>query len=164
MSFLRAAWPEWLPQSGASFIARMFSPDVLVALSLCSGLLFFVSLFGASWAVRRLPADYLLHDTEPRSARGRAHVWLVLRNTLGVILLVMGVIMLVLPGQGLLTILAAFTVMSFPGKRRLEHKLMVMPSVLKTINRLRFRSGHPPLVVPERDRQAGARARPRVGE
>lgn len=155
MSFLRAAWPEWLPQSWSSVIARVFSPDVLLALSLCSGVLFFVSLFGASWAVRRLPADYLLHDTKPRSARGIARGWLFLRNGLGGILLVMGVIMLALPGQGLLTILAAFTVMSFPGKRRLEHKLMVMPSVLKTINRLRRRSGHPPLLVPERDRQRG---------
>ena len=155
MSFLRAVWPEWLPQSWYSFITRVFSPDVLVALSLCSGFLFFVSLFGASWAVRRLPADYLLHDTEPSSARGLARGWLVLRNALGVVLLIMGVIMLALPGQGLLTILAAFTIMSFPGKRRLEHKLLVIPSVLATINRLRRRSGHAPLIVPERDRRGG---------
>jgi hypothetical protein len=155
MSFLRAVLPEWLPPSWSTFIARLFSPDVLLALSLCSGVLFFVSLFGASWAVRRLPADYLLHDTEPSSARGMARCWLVLRNGLGVILLVMGVMMLALPGQGLLTILAAFTIMSFRGKRRLEHKLMVIPAVLEAINRLRRRSGHPPLLVPERDEQGG---------
>lgn len=155
MSFLRGVWPEWLPESWWSLVARVFSPAVLLALSLFSGVLFFVSLFGASWAVRRLPADYLLHDVEPSSARGLARGWLFLRNGLGVLLLVMGVIMLALPGQGLLTILAAFTVMSFPGKRRLEHKLMVIPSVLATINRLRRRSGHPPLLVPTRDRRGG---------
>lgn len=156
MSFISALWPEWLPQSWSSFLARVFAPDVLLALSLFSGVLFFVSLFGASWAVRRLPPDYLLHDAEPSSARGLARGWLFLRNGLGGVLLVMGVIMLALPGQGLLTILAAFTIMSFPGKRRLEHKLMVIPSVLKTINGLRRRSGHPPLIVPERDRRDDA--------
>lgn len=158
MSELGSIFAEWLPPSWSEIIARVFSTEVLLGLSLFSGALFFVSLFGASWAVRRLPADYLLHDTAPSHARGAARGWLFLRNGVGVILLVMGIVMLALPGQGLLTILAAFTIMSFPGKRRLEHKLMVIPSVLRTINKLRRRSGHAPLLVPERDEPTRSKA------
>jgi hypothetical protein len=78
-----------------------------------------------------------------------ARFWLVLRNVVGAAVLVMGIIMLALPGQGLLTILAAITIMNFPGKRRLEQRLMMIPSVLEAINRLRRRSGRPPLMRPD---------------
>jgi hypothetical protein len=137
------------------FLERLLSPSVLVGLSTCSGVLFLVSLVGASWAVRRLPADYLLTDDSRPPARGMKRALLFIRNALGGILLVLGVLMLVLPGQGLLTILAAFSLMDFRGKRRIEHRLMVIPSVLKAINRLRHRSGRPPLQVPGAPATAG---------
>lgn len=164
MSFIRALWPDFLPARWVSLAERWLTPELLVGLSLLSGVLFCVSLFGASWAVRRLPADYLLHDGERARGSRWARGWLFLRNGVGVLLLVLGVMMLALPGQGVLTILAAFTIMSFPGKRRLEHRLMVIPSVLKTINRLRRRSGHPPLVVPPGEGGSGSeRASPEEG-
>lgn len=43
-----------------------------------------------------------------------------LRNVLGAILLVAGIAMLVLPGQGVPTILISLGLMNFPGKYRLE--------------------------------------------
>ncbi len=130
------------------FLEQLLSPSVLVGLSTFSGALFVVSLVGASWAVRRIPADYLLTDDSRPPARGMKRALLFIRNALGGILLILGVLMLVLPGQGLLTILAAFSLMDFRGKRRIEHRLMIIPSVLKAINGLRQRSGRPPLQVP----------------
>ena len=147
--------------AGASILPglleRLLSPSVLVGVSTFSGVLFVVSLVGASWAVRRIPADYLLTDDLRPPARGMARAVLFLRNALGALLLVLGVLMLVLPGQGLLTMLAALLLMDFRGKRRFEHRLMIIPSVLKTINRLRHRSGRPPLQVPGAPVPSGGR-------
>ena len=38
--------------------------------------------------------------------------------------------MLVLPGQGILTILMGLFLMNFPGKYRLERKVVTLPQVL----------------------------------
>jgi hypothetical protein len=140
---------EWLRLENApAWVRFVLSPTVLVALTVFSALTFVVSLVGASWAVRRLPEDYLLHEPNKALADGGVRPGLLLRNGLGSVLLVLGILMLVLPGQGLLTILAALGLMDFRGKRRFEHWLMLRPTVLAAINRLRHRSGRPPLLSP----------------
>jgi hypothetical protein len=55
--------------------------------------------------------------------------------------------MLVLPGQGILTMLIGISLVDFPGKRQLERKLIGQPAVLNTINRVREKFGQPPLTV-----------------
>jgi hypothetical protein len=69
------------------------------------------------------------------------------RNLAGVVLVVVGAIMAIpgVPGQGLLTMLIGLTLLSFPGKRRLERRLLRVPAVLRGINRLRARFSRPPL-------------------
>nr|WP_206063674.1 hypothetical protein [Oceanimonas sp. MB9] len=54
--------------------------------------------------------------------------------------------LLVLPGQGLLTILIALVLLSFPGKYRLERRLFMVPTVRNTVNWLRRRAERPPLI------------------
>ena len=53
-----------------------------------------------------------------------------------------------LPGQGLLTLLIGLMLTDFPGKYRLEKRLIAQPGVLKAVNWLRARAGHPPLEPP----------------
>ena len=72
---------------------------------------------------------------------------LVLKNVLGAAIVAVGVAMLFLPGQGVLTILIGLLLLNFPGKRRLLLMLLRRPGVLDSINRLRTRFHKPPLVV-----------------
>lgn len=103
--------------------------------------------------VVRLPSDYLVDGGRPDegSLGWRGLVWRVVKNLLGVVFVLAGVAMLVLPGQGLLTILIGLLLMDFPGKRRLEQRLLGRPKVLALINRMRSRRGHPPLRPPPAD-------------
>ena len=55
--------------------------------------------------------------------------------------------MLFLPGQGVLTILIGLSLLEFPGKRRLEAKIVGQPTVLSTINNMRAKFGKPPLIL-----------------
>jgi hypothetical protein len=123
----------------------LLAPGTLIGLTLLSVVTCVVSLVCASWALRRLPVDYLLIDPGQAPRGGALRL---LRNFVGLILLLLGVAMLVLPGQGLLTILAALSLMDFPGKRRLESRLMLQPRVFAAINRFRMRSGQPRLLSP----------------
>ena len=56
--------------------------------------------------------------------------------------------MLFTPGQGALMILLALSVASFPGKDRLERRLIAFPGVLATLNMICIKGGKPPLEKP----------------
>jgi len=137
----------WLERAWSTLDAFL-SPPLVIGLSVFSLVTCVVSLVVASWAVRRLPADYLLH--EPELARGSQGPSLVLiaRNLAGGVLVLLGLVLIPLPGQGVLTILAGLALMDFRGKRRVEHWLMLRPAVFAAINLSRVRAGRPRLALP----------------
>jgi hypothetical protein len=63
------------------------------------------------------------------------------KNVGGFLLILLGLVMALpgIPGQGILTMIIGFTLVDFPGKRRLERRLIGRPSVLRRINGLRAR-------------------------
>ena len=62
--------------------------------------------------------------------------------------LVAGIAMLVLPGQGVLTIVIGIMLLDFPGKYRFERRLVAYGPVLKAINGIRRAARRQPLIVP----------------
>jgi hypothetical protein len=159
LSGCSAAELSRLPPRWARLIELLLQPSVVVGVTLVSLVLFLGSLLIGSWAVRRLPVDYLVSRAAPPTPRGMARWGQLLRNALGVVLLLIGVLMLVLPGQGLLTILAALSLLDFPGKKKLELRLLSLPRVLATVNHLRRRAGRLPLHVPDQARHDSTRGR-----
>lgn len=130
----------------------LFGPELLLALVGVSAATFVLSLLGLPFILVRMRPDYF---TEPRGRGWFAdrHPALrllghALKNAAGLVLLAAGVAMLFLPGQGLLTIMAALFLLEFPGKRRLELAVVGRPRVIRAVNRLRERFGHPPLLLP----------------
>jgi len=102
-----------------------------------------------------LPQNYFVYMSDNRS-RGLFSdhpavriVYVILKNILGGLFLLAGLAMLVLPGQGIISILIGLSFLSLPGKRRLVRRIIRTPSVLRSINGLRRRAGKPPLHVPE---------------
>ena len=79
------------------------------------------------------------------SARMRPGLAAGLVVLLGVILILAGIAMLLLPGQGLLTILVGFFLVDVPAKYKIEQWLMRQPVVHRPINWLRKRAHRPPL-------------------
>jgi hypothetical protein len=111
-----------------------------------------LTLLVATAIVVRLPPGYFAEDDARHAARAAS--WHsprgLVRNALGLLLIVMGLALSVpgVPGQGLLTVLIGLMLMDFPGRRRLEKALARRPGVLHAMNRLRARFGHAPLVPP----------------
>lgn len=103
--------------------------------------------------VTRIPHDYFTHHRRHRISTGSRHPLLNLllagvKNLFGALLVLAGILMLFLPGQGVLTLLAGLMIMNYPGKYRLECWLVQRPKVLPAINWLRSKYGHPPLQPP----------------
>ncbi len=76
--------------------------------------------------------------------------WLLrcLKNLLGAVLVVVGIVMLVTPGQGLLSILLGLMIMNYPGKYQLERWIIRQPVIFRAVNGLREKNGQPPLQAP----------------
>jgi hypothetical protein len=126
--------------------------DLLVA-----GVIFLIT-FVASLAIVafilvRLPPDYFsgsskrkFLDNHPNGIRIAAVIG---KNVLGAILVLLGIILSIpgIPGQGILTILLGIMLLDFPGKHRLEQKIVSRPKVREAINSMRQRFGKPPLLL-----------------
>ena len=69
---------------------------------------------------------------------------IIIKSVLGFVLLIAGIIMLLTPGQGVICILLALFLMEFPGKHKLELKLIHHQPTFKTLNWLRAKAGKPP--------------------
>jgi len=95
----------------------------------------------------RLPPDYFTSRRRPPATSLWAKVgW----NLLGGALVILGIALSVpgVPGQGVLTILAGLILMDFPGKRCLLLAVLRRGPVRAVVDRLRARSGRPPLEIP----------------
>ena len=138
--------PDWIP----------FSKATLWWMGILSVVTFVGSLIALPFLVARIPADYFVRDRQGHAAHRQQHpvlrvIGLVCKNLLGLAFVLAGVAMLVLPGQGILTIVIGLSLMNFPGKRALERRIVQQPSILRAINWMRHRAGHSPLIVPQSD-------------
>jgi hypothetical protein len=97
----------------------------------------------SDYFVRRAPGPWSRHHPVLRGA-----LWAG-KNLLGAVLIVAGIAMLVLPGQGILTILIGLMLLEFPGKREIELGLVRRPRVLRSVNWIRAKAGRSPLVLPD---------------
>lgn len=123
----------------------MLSPgykNLVELLGLVSVVTFAGSLIAIPWLIGRLPVNYFIQHRQKVEERHKRHplvakIIFVLRNGLGSLFLLAGIAMLVLPGQGIITILIGFSFMDFPKKHKLEETLVRRPGVVKTLNWLR---------------------------
>lgn len=139
MDFVRGIW-DWIGDN-----------EVLFGSLVTASMIIFVgTLIVVPWALVRLPSGYFRRDREQRIPMPALHpllraVLLVLKNLLGGMFVILGVAMIVLPGQGLLTILIGMLLLDFPGKYKVERYFVSRKPVLQSINWLRRRARRPPL-------------------
>ena len=111
---------------------------------------FVASLAALPWLVALIPEDYFLSEHRTPAPWKDAHPALRLlmigaKNLLGLALVLGGLVMLFIPGQGLLTMAMGLLLMDYPGKYRLERRLVAIPAIQGGLNWLRQRRGLPPL-------------------
>lgn len=136
---------DWLKEHG----------DVVIWLTAGSVVSLVASMVVASFIILRLPSDYFAHERRPK--RGSFEFPGVLgwpvriaKNVLGVVLIGAGAVMLVVPGQGVLTMLVGLLLIDAPGKYRVEKWVVWRRSVLKGLNWFRRKRGREPFEDPHK--------------
>ena len=108
---------------------------------------FFINLAIVSFILVKIPANHFSKSRKTKFWSGPHPLLhaagMIGKNIGGLLLVAIGIVLSLpgVPGQGLLTILLGVMFLDFPGKHRLEQKLLSRPSIVSAINRLRARFG-----------------------
>ena len=128
--------------------------DLLFLLGSLSIFILIISVFMMVLIISFLPEDYFKSEnrnliSSVQNSRYPLLKLLVLitKNFFGVLLLLSGILMLLLPGQGILTIITGLVFMDYPGKYKFERKLLRQKGVINSINWIRSRLSKPSLKV-----------------
>lgn len=131
---------------------QWLSKETLTWISIGSGVCLLLGVIAVPWIVARLPKDTFSDlrkrgwlDRQPAAIRLPLRVF---KNVLALMLVILGIAMLVLPGQGILSILLGVMLGDFPGKLRLQQWILSRPKVMKSLNWLRRKFGKPPFDRP----------------
>ena len=129
------------------------SLNLMVQAAIVAGIAIVTTAVGVGMVVW-IPPDHFQPGRAQPPAWWRRHpvllaAGLLVRNTAGILLVIAGGVMALplVPGPGLLFILLGFSVLDFPGKRKIERRLLQVPTVLRSLNAIRARFKRPPLVL-----------------
>ncbi|HIF47323.1 PGPGW domain-containing protein [Candidatus Thioglobus sp.] len=117
-----------------------------VWMGVVSFVVFVASLLLTPLLLGKIPQDYFIHTNQHKvEIEHLGHlIIVVIRTLIGFVLLIAGIIMLVTPGQGIITIFLGLFLMEFPGKRKLELKFIKHNPTFKALNWLRNKAGKSP--------------------
>lgn len=115
--------------------------------------MFILSLVALLIIIIEIPEDYFTREARfPIRKRHRnPMLWtllIALKNIFGAILILLGLVLLLLPGQGLLTILIGLSLTNFPGKYALESKIARQRPIRRSMNAIRHWAQKRPLRIP----------------
>jgi hypothetical protein len=134
-------------------LMQSLGPTGLALLALGGLVLTLLLTAAALAAVVWMPADHFSRPPgqDAMALRHPVARWAVkiVKNVAGLLIVPLGVFLAIpgVPGPGLVFILVGLSLLDFPGKRRLERRLLAYPAVLGFLNRARARFGRPPLVL-----------------
>lgn len=125
-------------------------PEFFIGLFALSVVAFFTTLIAVPTILVKMDKDYFREDHTLKGQLARSHplvriFFLLGKNLLALVLLIVGVALLFLPGQGLLTLVLGILLLDFPGRHKLQKSLISRPAILKMVNQLRSRYRRPPL-------------------
>jgi hypothetical protein len=147
---------EWIQSAAEWFRGREALWWWLFAASVA---MFVLTPVAIGWIVISMPADYFAERRRRRDSPGwQRHPVLrplvfVVKNLVGAALILAGIVMLVVPGQGALTIAVGLMLVDFPGKLSVLRSLATRKSAWRSLNWLRKKAGREPLKEPESRKQ-----------
>ena len=117
---------------------------ILFYLGIISVLIFIFSIVGLRLFIIAIPSDYFINKKRVSALRDSSILlWVfykIFNNIIGYIFIAIGLLALVLPGQGILMILIGLMMSDYPKKFDLEKKIIKINTVRKGVNWIRIKS------------------------
>ncbi|URQ72362.1 hypothetical protein M9C84_00635 [SAR86 cluster bacterium] len=125
--------------------------QIFLYISGLSTIFFLLSLLGLSWLISIIPHNYFVDKKRVSLIKIKNPLmWLpiiIIKNSIGLVLILFGILMLILPGQGVLTIITGLIFLDYPGKFRFERSLVRNKLILNSMNWIRRKLDKPDLII-----------------
>ena len=125
--------------------------QIFLYISGLSTIFFLLSLMGLSWLISIIPHNYFVDKKRVSLIKVKNPLmWLpiiIIKNSIGLVLILFGILMLILPGQGVLTIITGLIFLDYPGKFRFERSLVRNKLILNSMNWIRRKLNKPDLII-----------------
>jgi len=127
----------------------------LTCVAFLSTLSLFIGLLIMPFFIATIPDDYFKQTKRPSSSSNTYSITRFMaklfKNLLGLLLILSGIAMLILPGQGLLTLFIGILLIDYPGKYPIERKLISYPVVFSGVNWIRRKQKKAPFTLSSTD-------------
>lgn len=142
----------------SNYLSETLGTTVILVIVVSTSLLSLAYLILMGYVIARMESTYfiqkditnakVLHPNPERRLIRTGFTLAVelVKVIIGFCLLIAGIIMLVLPGQGIITILIGLSLLPFPGKDKLVSKLLSKKSVRSSLNWLRTKAKKDPFI------------------
>ena len=125
--------------------------QIFLYISGLSTIFFLLSLLGLSWLISIIPHNYFVDKKRVSLIKMKNPLmWLpiiIIKNSIGLVLILCGILLLILPGQGVLTIITGLIFLDYPGKFRFERSLVRNKLILNSMNWIRRKLNKPDLII-----------------
>lgn len=126
---------------------------LIAVAAMVGGALFAGTAAAVPFLINMLPADYFMKEKRARQMKsvcGAAFsiIIIIIKNLAGIILFAAGFALLFMPGQGLLTIFISLVLLDFPGKWKMQKRLIRNRKISAAVNWVRKKGGKEEIQVP----------------
>ena len=118
--------------------------NIFIVFTIISVITFILSIVFIPFLFINLSPDYFKQKRQPLINYKNSflrYLALIIKNILGYIIIILGILMLFIPGQGLLSIIIGILLVNFPGKKKLEYYFFTNKKISSSINVIRRRAG-----------------------
>jgi hypothetical protein len=127
--------------------------SVLVYAGLFSFLMTLTAAVSVPFIINMLSDDYFIKEKRRSNIKTIPEYFiliisLVIKNTIGILLFISGFAMLFMPGQGLLTLFISFLFIDYPGKWKLQRRVVRNREIHNALNWIRRKGGKDNFKIP----------------
>lgn len=136
-------------------IVGLLKNDIFIFYTAVFSVLFFlVGITLIPYLILKIPYDYFNYSSKKAYFSNKREIAvyylkMILRNIAAFLLFLIGVILLFIPGQGLLTIFLSLLLADIPGKYKIEKYMIKKEKIYNMLNGFRQKHGVKPFVLPE---------------
>ncbi len=132
--------------------------SILVYSGLFSFVMILLAAVSVPFIINLLSPDYFIREKrrsnlETLTEYAFFSISIILKNIIGIFLFISGFLMLFIPGQGLLTIFISMLFIDFPGKWKLQKRIVRKKKIHRLLNWIRRKGGREEFVIYEEDRE-----------
>jgi hypothetical protein len=130
------------------YIFVILLATIFASIAYLMAITYIITQMDSQYFIRKESPVGIANDKKQLTSMNRSIIYVIsiVKVMIGIVLIVSGIVMLVLPGQGIITLLIGLSLVPFPGKNKVEKNLLARKSVQHSLNWIRVKANKDPFI------------------